>query len=591
MSRRSRDYADGEHSSDVAVAHIPCPNDKCGSHDAFCTYTDGHGACFSCRKTYSAKQLTKLGYDAEAQTPSHSASSGKGGERRAVSEEFQVVLDASAVKAIPSRKLTQATTRHFNYRVRVNGRGEQEHVAVYTDPQGRPVGAKVRNCGQDGAGKGFAWIGETTRTELFGQHLWGASGKMLIVTEGEIDAMTVAQCWGNKFPVVSVPNGAATARKDLARHLEWVNTFEKVVLMFDMDQQGRTAAEECASLLPPGKAFIASLPEKDPNAVLLAHGQQPITDAAHNAKPYRPDGLVDARDLTERCLNPVIAGIPWPYPFMTKWTYGRRPGEVYVFGGGTGIGKTDVLAEIVACTVDGKDVEGKTFTPEGFAVFGYESGPAGTKKAIAGKLWSRRFHIPQEDAKAEGAEWTDAELTEAMAYMDTDCWERGGRLFINDSFGAADWEAVKARARFLRHSEDIRHFAVDPLSALVIGVEDERKELDRIVMESAMLSQELDSNFYLFSHLTRPGFGPPHEEGGRVQLNHFRGSGGIVMFAFFCFGLERDQQAEDLNVRCETTYRVLKDRYTGNSTGKTQKLHYNVMNGRLEVVNMGDDLA
>jgi twinkle protein len=47
------------------------------------------------------------------------------------------------------------------------------------------------------------------------------------------------------------------------------------------------------------------------------------------------------------------------------------------------------------------------------------------------------------------------------------------------------------------------------------------------------------------------------------------------------FGMERDQQAEDITERQTTTFRVLKDRYTGQSTGMTIPLNYNSETGHL----------
>jgi len=47
--------------------------------------------------------------------------------------------------------------------------------------------------------------------------------------------------------------------------------------------------------------------------------------------------------------------------------------------------------------------------------------------------------------------------------------------------------------------------------------------------------------------------------------------------------LERTQQADDPEERQSTTFRVLKDRYTGRSAGKTIDLGYDSETGRLYV--------
>lgn len=547
-----------EPSEFVSKGH-PC--EACGSSDAVALYSDGHTHCFSCGKT----------------------SPGDGhGLPPAVDEAVPERFPQGSIKGISSRGLTQATCREWDYQVRQTPAGEIEHLALYRDEHGHVVGVKVRNVGTDGSGKEFAWVG-SAKGNLFGRHKWSSGGRKLTIVEGEIDALTVSQCYAHKYPVVSVPNGAHEAAKAVAKNLEFINSFEEVIFGFDMDPQGREAAVECAKLLPPGKAKIVKWAMKDANEMLQAGKPEEITRCIWNAEPYRPDGVIDARSLTAQCLDPVVTGIPWPWEFMTRWTYGRRPEELYVFGAGTGIGKTDLLAEIIACTISGSTKDGhvKAFTPEGFGIFAYEAGAATTKKAVAGKLAARRFHIPQEEDS--GCSWTADDLRQAMDLMDNALWSRGGKLFINDSKGAADWDAVVERMRYLRWAEGIANFLIDPLSALSADEEDERKYIDKMVLEAAQLSVELGAKVYIASHLARPKEGASHEEGGHVRLSQFRGSNAIGMFANFVFGMERNQQAESEAERAEATVRVVKDRFTGNSIGRTSKIVYDAITGSYDV--------
>lgn len=556
--------AQQDNSEFVSKGH-PCEQPNCLSSDAVALYSDGHRHCFSCGHTY----------------PGDGRAPGEGGQA-ALEAPVPENFPSGSIKGIVSRGLTQSTCREWDYQVRQNPRGEIEHLAYYRDEHGHVVGCKLRNVGLDGQSKEFSWVG-SAKGNLYGRHKWSSGGKMLTILEGEIDTLTVSQCYAHKYPVVGVPNGAHEAAKAVAKNLEFINTFDKVIFGFDMDAQGRDACVECAKLLPPGKAFIAKWSGKDPNEMLIAGNSEGITKAVWNAEPYRPDGVIDARTLTAQCLDPVVTGIPWPWEFMTRWTYGRRPEELYVFGAGTGIGKTDLLAEIIACTISGatKDGHVKAFTPEGFGIFAYEAGAATTKKAIAGKLAGRRFHIPPEEESGTG--WTDEDLRAAMDLMDTTLWDRGGKLFINDSKGAADWDAVVERMRYLHHAEGVTNFLVDPLSALVTDADDERKAIDKMVLEAAQLTVELRSKIYIASHLARPALGDSHEEGGHVRLNQFRGSNAIGMFSNFVFGMERNQQTEDAMERSTATVRVVKDRFTGNSIGRTAQIIYDALSGSYDV--------
>jgi twinkle protein len=94
------------------------------------------------------------------------------------------------------------------------------------------------------------------------------------------------------------------------------------------------------------------------------------------------------------------------------------------------------------------------------------------------------------------------------------------------------------------------------------------------------LARELNVSMFIISHLNTPE-GKSHEEGGRVTLKNFFGSRAIGQWSNFVLGIERDQQCADENLKNVSTLRVLKDRYTGRSTGTCLYLDYNAETGRL----------
>ena len=235
---------------------------------------------------------------------------------------------------LPKRALSEETCEKFKYGVGENLKGKKVQVAQYFK-DGKLVAQKVRD-----AQKNFAVLGETKKlsTLLFGQQLWRDAGKRLIITEGEIDAMSVSQAQGNKWPVVSVPSGASAAAKAIAHNIEWIERFDAVVFCFDSDDPGIQAAKECAQQLSPGKAYIAELPLKDANEMLVAKRGKELIDALWNAKQYRPDGIIDISTLEDAASADIEVGRPWPWDSLTAATYGRRRAELYGFGGGTGCG-------------------------------------------------------------------------------------------------------------------------------------------------------------------------------------------------------------------------------------------------------------
>lgn len=522
--------ANKTHENSEFLHHEPCPNDKCGSSDAFSRYSDGHGYCFACEH-----------YEPSSDIPAQRPKADTKGTNFVYGE----------VKPLEKRKLNQQTTQHFNYQVGEKS-GKTVQIANYYKGN-ELVGQKLRF-----ADKTFAVVGKLD--VLYGEHLWRDGGKMLVVTEGEIDAMSVSQVQGNKWATVSVPNGAQGAAKAIAKRLEWVEKFETVVFMFDMDDVGQEAAKECAALLSPSKAKIARLPLKDANEMLQAGRGKEIIDAIWSAKSWRPDGIITLTDIYDKVIAPVKQGLPWWCDTLTKLTHGRREGEIYTFGAGTGVGKTDFLTQQIEYDIN--------TLKQPVALFFLEQNPVETIKRIAGKFAGKRFHVPNET--------TQDELIAAIGEI-----EKGGKLHLFDHFGAMQWDDIKQHIRYLAHGEGVKLFYLDHLTALAAADDREEKDaLEAIMSEMGSLVQELGITLHLVSHLTTPE-GKPHEEGGRVMIRHFKGSRAIGFWSFFMFGLERNQQAEDAAEKQTTIFRVLKDRLTGQATGNVIKMGYEIQAGKL----------
>lgn len=532
----------------VLIGKEPCP--KCGSADNLARYSDGHAHCFGFGCKYF-EPATEAG----AQAPS-------GHSRKTMSDTKFVEGEP---QALPARRITQETAKHFNYLVGEFS-GEKAQVANYYDPATRElVGQKIRQKPDADGKKRFKVVGDIKKAGLYGQHLWRDGGKMVVVTEGEIDALTVSQLQGNKWPVVSVPNGAQSAKAALAAQLQWLLKFDTVVLMFDDDEPGRGAASECAQVLPVGRCKIATITGfKDANEALQAGQGAKIIDAIWSAKEYRPDGILTLTDIAAAIRKPVEWGLPWFDERLTKLTYGRRYGELYFLGAGTGIGKTDLFTQQMDFDL--------AVLEQSIAVFALEQEPRETGQRLAGKRAKKRFHIPD-------AGWTPEDLDKAVVSLE----QKGKVFFYNTAganFGATAWDTLKDTMRYLAQHEGVRIFYLDHLTALAAGEEDERKALERITAEMGGLVKELSCILIVISHLATPE-GTPHEEGGRVMIRHFKGSRAIGFWAHFMFGMERDQQNEDPAVKAVTTFRVLKDRYTGNATGECIYFGYDRDTGML----------
>lgn len=523
----------------MALAHQPCPN--CGSHDALLINDDGSTKCFSCGEFIPAE--------------------GSSPQREAISKDF---LKGHSVE-IEERKLKAETCKRYKYNTGTY-KGKEVQIATYRDLEGNPVFQKVRFV-ED---KSFMIIGKF-KPLLYGMHLFKGYNKKLIITEGEVDCLSVYQVVGN-YPVVSIPNGANNAKEAIKQNIEWIEKFDEVVICFDMDEVGKQAAKECAALLSIGKAKIMDLPLKDPNEMLKAGRVEELYKATWKAEEYRPDGIVSGEELWNEIDKPVEYGLSYPFPKLTELTYGIRTSELIVFGAGTGMGKTEFFKEIEAHLL----LEHK----QKIGVIHLEEQTKDTILGLMSKHSGIKFHLPT-------AEYTPEQKRKAFdETIGTD------RVFIYDSFGTTDLDTIKNTIRYMVKGKDCKFVFLDHITALGDSLEDGNnvnQYMRKVVSELSKLTRELDFTLFTISHLRKTDGKKPHEEGGRVHLDDLYGAAALKQWASYVFGLERNQQATDEEVRHTTTLRCLKDRYTGLAAGQTVKIKYNKDTGRLIEADSEDD--
>lgn len=528
--------------------HEPCP--KCGSSDACGVFSDGHRYCYSCNSYFRS--------DGEVKTDGSVKS-----EEVRVSKECIPFEDLEEV-SLTKRCINKDTCSKFKYFSTVY-KGKPCQVACYYDDSGNIVGQKLRF-----PDKSFAILGSISN-RLYGSQLW-ASGKKIVITEGEIDCLTVSQLQGNKWPVVSIPNGAQAAKKAIEANLEYLDKFDEVVLMFDMDEPGRKACEECAKVLPAGKAFIANLPLKDPNECLLEGKGSDVIQAIWNAKPYRPDGIVAGTDLYEKCVTDIDDlkdSVEYPWVALQNKTKGARHGELYVFTSGSGMGKSTILREL--------EYYFGVRRGELCGIVALEESTRKTGLELMSIHLNKRLILNPECADED---------ERSRAFKDT---IGNGRFFLYDHFGSLDSSNLLSKLRYMIVSLGCKRIFLDHISIVVSGMDTdedggERKAIDKLMTNLRSLVEETGATMFVVSHLKRPEK-KGHEEGGQVSLSQLRGSGAIAQLSDMVIGLERNQQGNNPNV---LTIRVLKNRHSGD-TGVSGQLYYNTETGRLEEYGEGEE--
>lgn len=528
--------------------HEHCP--ECGSSDACGVFSDGHRYCYSCNTYFRPDGSVKTDGSVKK-------------EVTRVSKECIPFEDLEAV-SLTKRCISKDTCSKFKYFSTVY-KGKPCQVACYYDDSGNLVGQKLRF-----PDKSFAVLGSISN-RLYGSQLW-ASGKKIVITEGEIDCLTVSQLQGNKWPVVSIPNGAQGAKKAIEANLEYLENFEEVILMFDMDDPGRKASEECAKILPAGKAYIANLPCKDPNECLSEGKGSEVLQAVWNAKPYRPDGIVSGTDLYEKCVTDIDDlkdSVEYPWVALQNKTKGARHGELYVFTSGSGMGKSTILREL--------EYYFGVHRGELCGIVALEESTRKTGMELMSIHLNKRLILDPEG--------TD-EDERSRAFAET---IGNGNFFLYDHFGSLDSSNLLGKLRYMIVSLGCKRIFLDHISIVVSGMDTdedggERKAIDKLMTNLRSLVEETGATMFVVSHLKRPEK-KGHEEGAQVSLSQLRGSGAIAQLSDMVIGLERNQQGDNPNV---LTIRVLKNRFCG-LTGVSGYLEYDPETGRLKDCPQGSE--
>ena len=206
--------------------------------------------------------------------------------------KFQDLLD---------RAISETTCRLYDYEVG-NYRDRQEHtdhplshLAHVRAQDGTRVATHVRlpHVPKKEGDKKIKWAyiykGAQKGAQLFGQHI--GSGSHLIITEGEIDAMSVheAYCARSKGVVaVSITSGVHACKANLQANLKYIESFDRVTVFFDNDEPGREWGKQAVELIGPKARLVTGLAYKDANEAWVARDGDAIRRAIDNAGKAHP---------------------------------------------------------------------------------------------------------------------------------------------------------------------------------------------------------------------------------------------------------------------------------------------------------------
>ena len=470
-------------------------------------------------------------------------------------------VDSFETRGFAERKITKHVCAEYNVRVGYDSdRSISTHYYPYSK-DGIICAYKERSLP-----KSFKTIGDFKDTELFGQ-CRGVIGKKLVITEGELDTLAVAQAYHDKYKsiysVVSLPSASGIACA--IRNLSFINSFEEVILMLDNDEAGRKATQELARAIGYGKVYIAKLKNKDASDELLNEGSDALIRAIWNAQVYSPAGVLTGDELADAYYaRKNIVSIPYPdcMTGINEKTEGMRMGEITLFTSGTGAGKSTLIKEIILYLL---------YSGEKVGVVSLEESPGDTMEKLV-KMVSK-------SATPSSKEEDDA-LTKLL---------KNSELFLLDHQGSVSDGSLIDQMKFLA-AIGCKYIILDHLTIAVSeGAEGltGNEAIDKVMSDLLKLTKQHDIWLGVISHLRKAAGGQSFEEGKLASLDDMKGSGSIKQIAFDVIAFARDLTADTEQERNVMEMAVLKSRHTGR-TGPAGKAQYDPDTCRLSYINVED---
>jgi twinkle protein len=526
------------------IKHTSC--ESCGSSDANAVYSDGSAFCFSCKKTQA-----KDTQDTEV--------------------DFSVVqtnLNLDEIESLPVDSF-RGISKQVLYNSGVKVEYDQDRNIIshyYPITINKKVKAYKKRIV---ATKDFRVVGKAEVPELFNQTNCGKY-RNLVITEGEIDCLSLLEMLTKakaKFDVVSIVNGAQSARRNIASNLDFVNKYDKVFLAFDNDEPGVASANDAAHVIKPGKCHIVNSVYKDANDALCKEQlaiDKYLSDI-WGSKVYKPDNFVSGEKIWDAFKErSTVKSVPYPdcLKGLNDKLFGMRLGEITLFTSGTGSGKSTVVKETILNLLDN--------TEDKVGLISLEESIGDTATKLIGMSINKNIRMPEDVTEEEARKGYEKVFGDE-------------RLILLDHQGSVADTSLLDRIEYLA-ALGCNYLILDHITIAVSeGVDGAtgNEAVDKVMSSLLKIVKRYNIHLTLISHLRKSsGEGKSFEEGIMPNLDSIKGSGSIKQISFDIIGFARNMMASEKSDRNIVKFAVLKSRFSGD-TGSAGQASYNVNTGRL----------
>lgn len=253
-----------------------------------------------------------------------------------------------AIYLIKERFLTPETVNKYQ----VSCAGNEIVFPSYRDDQ--LIRIKYLRIQRDPDGKKIMRVSKDCEPCLFGWQAVDPNARKILITEGEIDAMTMHQ-YDLGVGCLSIPLGGGGKNKQawIENEFDRLATYDEIYVNMDDDEDGRAAEREIMERLGNYRCRLVKLPYKDANEC-LKNGvtREEIQKCLKSAKSLDPLELKRGRSFSQGIKNGINHitdfqkgyALPWDKAFGTL---NFRPGELTIWTGINGHGKSQLLGYIM----------------------------------------------------------------------------------------------------------------------------------------------------------------------------------------------------------------------------------------------------
>lgn len=181
---------------------------------------------------------------------------------------------------------------------------------------------------------------------LFGLPLIGRRDAEVVLTSRELDSLALSQSMG--LPTLALPRGTVCLPPPLLPYLE---QFRRIVFWLGDDLRSWEAAKQFARKLNPKRCSLVRPGNQQPRPLEALNQGLSLARILRTALPAWHKSIVSFRQLREEVLGELsnveqAAGVHWSrFPDLNRLLKGHRKGELTVFTGPTGSGKTTFISE------------------------------------------------------------------------------------------------------------------------------------------------------------------------------------------------------------------------------------------------------